>query len=167
MQRPEPESTSNSGRSPKRWQDAAETAFHKVYNAKDCVSPYSFRKVGDTLEREGWSEGDKAAMEAVRGRGAKAPVISQITGLDALTCLETWSYYFKFWGSGTYKQWAGDCVAAGGREGRVVVVRDGPSRSVDIWCENWICSSPVIGTQFPVSHARAGRAFVDSHCPGE
>lgn len=52
MPSPKPESTSNSTRSPERWQDAAETGFHKVYNAKYCVSLYSFREAGDTLETE-------------------------------------------------------------------------------------------------------------------
>lgn len=52
MPSPEPESTSNGARSPERWQDAAETGFHKVYNAKYKVSLYSFREAGDTLETE-------------------------------------------------------------------------------------------------------------------
>lgn len=72
------------------------TAFHKVYNAKYCVSLYSFRKAGDTLERErdgekerGKERGDKGRERGSRRKRAKAPVISQITSLDALTCLET------------------------------------------------------------------------------
>lgn len=67
-------------------------------------------------------------------------------------------------GSGNYKQRAGDCAAAGERqgggrgEGEVGGEdrgRYGLSHCVDVWCENSICSSPVIVTQFPLSHTRA------------
>lgn len=64
------------------------TASHKVYNAKYCVSLYSFfflREAGDTLETEREMEGAREWEEEGKG----APVISQITSLDALTCLET------------------------------------------------------------------------------
>lgn len=66
-------------------------------------------------------------------------------------------------GSGNYKQRAGDSAAAGGREGgkegreegRREGGRYGLSHCVDVWCENSICSSPVIVTQFPLSHTHA------------
>lgn len=42
-------------------------------------------------------------------------------------------------------------VGVGGEEGG----RYGLSHCVDVWCEKSICSSPVIVTQFPLSHTLA------------
>lgn len=53
---------------------------------------FFLREAGDTLETEREMEGAREQEEEGKG----APVISQITSLDALTCLETRSYYFKF-----------------------------------------------------------------------
>lgn len=67
-------------------------------------------------------------------------------------------------GSGNYKQTVGGLhgsrVVEAGR-GRWVGGEDkgryGLSHRVDIWCENSICSSPVIVSQFPLfTHTHAG-----------
>ena len=76
-------------------------------------------------------------------------------------------------GSGTYKQRAGDSGAAGGRGGSGGAGggeeeggRGGLSHCMDVWCENSICSSPVIVTQFPVSHTHAhAQAWLTTTAP--
>lgn len=63
-----------------------------------------------------------------------------------------------------------------GREGEVEGEdrgRYGLSHCVDVWCENSICSSPVIVTQFPLSytcvhtHLCTSLARINSHLTNE
>lgn len=62
--------------------------------------------------------------------------------------------------------------AARGEVGGEDKRRSGLSHRVDIWCENSICSSPVIVSQFPLfththacahTHINTGSARINSH----